>query len=143
MPDSEPLEEFSPWTWVPGAVMRARGFSTDRFLLFEGRFLVVPQRGIAGRFSSLTEAIDYRWPAVVLERKLPTRFTGALAPIGYGLGLVGIGLLEGRRLAGSLKAAGFTVIEVKRWGWEAPHTVSEQVLGGYVDQVPPCVVAGR
>jgi hypothetical protein len=141
MVNSAPLEEFAAWTWVPGAVIRARGFSTDRLLLFEGRFLVVPRQGIAGRFSALTEAIDYEWPAVVVERKLPMLLTGLLGPIGYGLGLVGIGLLESRRLAGSLKAAGFTVIEVRRWGWEAPHVVSEQVLGGYVDQVPPCVVA--
>jgi hypothetical protein len=141
--DSDPLDEFPAWTWVPGTLMHARGFSPDRLLLFERRFLVLPQRGVAGRFSGLAEAIDYRWPVVVVEQKVPLPVRGVLVPIGYGLGLVGIGLLKGGRLPELLRGAGFKVIEVRRWGWEAPHAVSEKVLGENVDQVPPCVVAER
>lgn len=141
MLDSEPLEEFPAWTWVPGTLMQARGFSPDRFLLFERRFLVVPQHGIAGRFSGLAEPIDYRWPAVVVEQKVPLPARGVLVPIGYGLGLVAIGLLQGRRLPELLRRAGFTVIEVRRWGWEAPHRVAAKMLGEHLDQVPSCVVA--
>jgi hypothetical protein len=96
---------------------------------------------MAGRFSGLTETIEYTWPAVVVERKLPIRDAGILIPVGYGLGRVAVGPLGSRRLAAALRSAGFTVIEVNRWGWEAPHTVSEYDLDGYADQVPACVVA--
>ena len=99
--------------------------------------------GSSSRATSDTSDPGTSWPAVVIERKLPTFMPGVLVQVGNGLGLVATGWLEGRRLAESLKAAGFNVIEVRRWGWEAPHTVSEQVLGGHVDQVPPCVVAER
>jgi hypothetical protein len=97
---------------------------------------------MAGRFSGLVEAVEYSWPAVVIERKLPTLASGVLVDIGGRLGLVAVSSSwSGRRFAEVLKEAGFAVIEVKRWGWEAPRPVSAAALGGYVDQVPPRVVA--
>jgi hypothetical protein len=130
-------------TWVPDAQARARGFSTGSLLVYPGRFVVVPMSERLGKLLSLPELIEYEWPAVVIEQELPTLAAGVLVDTGGRLGLVAVGSSwTGRRLAEILNEAGFAVIEVKRWGWEAPHTASEAELGEYVDRVPPCFLAG-
>jgi hypothetical protein len=94
-----------------------------------------------GKLLELPARIDYDWPAVVIERQLPTLQAGVLVDIDGRLGRVIVRPPSGRRLAAALRAAGFAVIDVKRWGWEAPHQVSKADLNGYVDQVPASVVA--
>ena len=139
--DQAPLDAFSAWTWVPTTTLRARGFSTARLLLFPRRFVVIPRSERLGRLLDLPASIDYEWPAVVIERQLPTLQAGVLVDIDGRLGRVIVRPPSGRRLAAALRAAGFAVIDVKRWGWEAPHQVSKADLNGYVDQVPASVVA--
>jgi hypothetical protein len=43
----------------------------------------------------------------------------------------------------ALAEAGFSLVDVARWGWEAPHPVPRAQLGGYADQVPAAVVAAN
>jgi hypothetical protein len=103
--------------------------------------VVIPRSERLGRLLDLPASIDYEWPAVVIERLLPTRQAGVLVDIDGRLGRVIVRPPSGRRLAAALRAASFAVIDVKRWGWEAPHQVSKADLNGYVDQVPASVIA--
>jgi hypothetical protein len=133
--------EFSAWLWVPNVQLRARGFATVRLAIHPGRLVVTPKlRTDALKFVlGIPDSIEYDWPAVVLERFWPTGSSHILLDVGGRLGSVGIARSRGR-VAQALMAAGFSVVERTRVGWEKPRPVAREELGGAADWLPACVI---
>ncbi len=116
-----------------------RGLSNATLYVRAGRFTLRARR-LYDRISGWRE-VTYEWPAVVLETLLPLRSPGLLSEMSGKLARCGL-RYEAGRLRPALNRAGFSVIEVKHWGWEAFRPVAAAALGGHVADVPAVVIAG-
>jgi hypothetical protein len=112
--------------------------------VFPGRLVITPRfrHDLLNHLLGIPVRLEYDWRAVVVERLRPTGQAHILVEIRGQLGAVAVGRIASRRLAYELRAAGFTLVERTRWGWEAPRPVAKADLDGHVDEVPDCVCAG-
>ena len=135
------LSSFSAWVWTadPAETNWSRGASTARLLVRRRNLEVVPGR--VGRFFQTTPHLTYAWPVVVIEHHRPLPTVGVLVDVHGQLGRVGVRRGSRGRLRGALETAGFGVVEVTYWSWEAGKPVSVAELGAAVELVPPSVVA--
>ena len=128
-------KEFSGWVWKPDSV-RIRGMSTAQLEVYPGGFTIRP-RVLLQRWSDWP-VVDYRWPAVVIETLIPLGGPGLLFEMSGRL-VKCVVRWNGDRLRQALARAGLTVIEVRRWGWEAPRVVPADALGEHASDVPRAV----
>jgi hypothetical protein len=150
---NEPEQVFSVWVWdtttvsawFPGRHMRQlRGLPNANLTIGAGRFTLEPgsiYRRLGQHMSRWTEQVDYAWPAVVIETLRPTGGPGVLFEMFGELSRFTARRGERSTVRAALAEAGFSFVDVTRWGWEAPHPVPRATLGGYVDHVPAVVVA--
>ena len=93
-----------------------------------------------GRWLRASSELDYDWSAVVVERHRPVPDVGVLVDIDGALGRVAVRGGGRGRLRGALEAAGFEVVEVIHWGWEAPRAATLEEVGAAAARLPACVV---
>jgi hypothetical protein len=135
------LSSFSGWVWTADPAERnwSRGVSTARLLVGRGNLEVLPGR--VGRFFQATPHVTYAWPVVVIEHHRPLLNVGVLIDVHGQLGRVMVRRGSRGRLRRALETAGFGVVQVTYWSWEAGKPVSVGELGAAIELVPPCVVA--
>jgi hypothetical protein len=103
-----------------------------------GRFTVEARR-FCQRIGGWRE-VEYERAAVVVERLLPLGGSGLLFEMSGKLARCTVPRQDAR-LRDALKRAGFSVVEVRRWGWEKPHLVAASLLGVRAAGVPRAVVS--
>jgi hypothetical protein len=130
---------FSAWLWHPQFTSYIRGLSTAQLHVVPGLLVVRATRAEA-RVHDWTE-IRYQWPTVVLDTHLPLRGTGILLDGADLAGFVPRLAVRGAgRLRNALTRAGFTIVEVRRWGWEAGRQIPRSALGAHAERVPPPII---
>lgn len=141
--ESFALSVFRAWLWVPHARVRLRGLATVQLAVFPRRLVVTPRWQIdqLNWALDIPARIDYTWPVAVIERLRPAGGAGVLLEVDGALGRASVGLADRGRLAEAVSAAGFEVVEVTHWGWEAPRAVGTAELRADEDQVPTCITA--
>jgi hypothetical protein len=129
------IEEFKAWVWKPPYwSWRVRGRSNAVLQVYRGRLTVTSRFRVGG-----WPEIEYRWPTVVLQTLWP--FGAPTILFETDGKLASCWVRSGHdRLRGVLEQAGFAVVEVRRLGWEAPHPVSEAVLGTHAQHVPNAII---
>jgi len=131
------VESFKVRVWEPPYLRaRVRGVSNATLYVRPGRFTLEARR-FYQRIGGWQE-IEYEWPAVVVETLLPLGGPGLLFEMSGKLARCALPR-QGARLRHVLHRAGFSVVEVRRWGWEAPRLVDPSVLGEHVGGVPRAV----
>jgi hypothetical protein len=137
------IAHFPAWVYEPNRLLRYRGFATNDLWIFPNRLVVVPRRLKPFPRPHGFKDVEYSWPTVVIETLRPTGkplgTSQALIEIHGQLGSVSV--RGRRRFRRALQQAGFKIIEVTHWGWEAPHQVPARILGAEVGNVPPSVVS--
>ena len=89
--------------------------------------------------------VDYRWPAVVVQRLVwfhKTMFpawASVLVDVQGQLGSVTVPFGARNGLADLLSAAGFDVVQVVRRGWEAPQSLVATDYPHLVGRIPACI----
>lgn len=139
--DANPLAVFNGWLWVPHARVRLRGLATVRLAIFPRKLVVTPRWEIDQLNFTLRipPRLEYAWPTAVIEHLRPTGQAGVLLEVDGSLGRASVGLSARSRLAESARAAGFDVVHVSHWGWEAPRALSEAELPKRERRVPACI----
>ncbi len=133
------VETFNVWVWEPPYFRpRVRGLCNAALYIRPGAFTVEARRFYS--YISGWRAVEYRWPAVVVETLRPLGDPGLLFEMSGKLARCQV-RRDGARLRQALDSAGFAVIEVRHWGWEKPHPVAASELGGHAGSVPRSVVA--
>lgn len=137
------LAVFSAWLWVPHAQVRLRGLSTVRLAIFRNRFVVTPrwQADQLNRVLGIPARLDYTWPVAVIERLRPAGRTGVLLEVEKELGRASVGRLAQSSLDEAMSAAGFEVVRVTHWGWEAPRALGGEGRQIHGSQLPPSILA--
>jgi hypothetical protein len=137
--DAATVPSFSAWLWHPQFTSYIRGLATAHLHVTPGQLVVRATRAEA-RVHGWTE-ICYQWPTVVLDTLLPLRHTGILLD-GADLAefVPRLGVRGASRLRDALTRAGFTIVEIRRWGWEAGRQVPRSALGAHTERVPPTII---
>jgi len=115
----------------PRFMSQPYGFSNVRLDVQAGVLTVFPSPAET-LMHGWWDPLEYRWPAVVLERLRPLPHTCLLVDVHGSFGFCAV--RQDGPLREALAAAGFDVIDVA--GWDMPRRVRRDDVGDRFDQVP-------
>ena len=137
---SAPLAIFAgTWEEAPAGpnAGSVRGWRTHEVSIFPKLIVAEPNRIAA---TLRIPRVEYRWPAVVLERHRWLRHGDLLVERdGHIVRLALSGTFEQARDA--LERAGFEVLEVEWYGWSEPLSIPRSEAQGFEGKLPRCVIA--
>ena len=126
-------EAFKAWVWSPPGARRL-GQLNVRQRGYANAVLEIHPAGFTVRANRL-EQIAYGW------RQAEYGGPGLLFDISGDLARCSV-RFQRERLLPALERAGLAVVEVRRWGWEAPQQVSRALLGVDAGEVLDSIISG-
>jgi hypothetical protein len=139
-PESPPIAVFAA-TWGEAAASpdasSARGWRTHEVSIYPTLIVAEPNR-IASTLR--IPRVEYRWPAVVLERHRLLHHGDLLVERDDHIVRLALsGTYEQARDA--LIRAGFEVVEVMHYGWSEPLSIPRSEIRGFEKKLPHCMLA--